>query len=142
MVGNYADAHVAASRPGECFVGSGSFRESYLINGVIYKIVYEGDGYLVNLDEWDNYENMCEAVEDNIAIPETSLWPVGPMPVIAMQYVKGTLMGECYCTPDEECQDWCLPEEILDRLYDYGYTDPSYGNVIYDGRTYWVVDFQ
>lgn len=145
MTGTMTDAAYAATLPGACFLGEGSFRVAYLINGIVYKVTWDGDGCgdNANLSEWEHYHKVVASLPVGVKVPATTLYPVGGMPVIAMEHVKGLTMGECYCTPDEECDDDCLPTEIVDSLYRAGLSDCGYGNVIRDERgTYWVVDFQ
>src|SRR6478609_7149367 len=108
MIGNLNDAALAANGLAEP-IGIGSYRRAYLINGVVYKVTYDGDGRgdNANLYEWDTYVsfNGWPDLPKGIRVPETSLWPVGGMPVIAMTYVDGAPMGECFCAPGEDCCD-------------------------------------
>ena len=141
MVGNIDDAALAARDIAGYRLGIGAYRKTYLINGVVYKVTYDGDGRgdNANLSEWSNYTDTGVPF---VRFPETTLWPVGGMPVIAMTYVDGLLMGECYCTPDEECQDSCLSDDERDMIEKVtGVCDLGYGNVIVTPGVYWVVDF-
>src|SRR6478752_102212 len=123
MIGNLADATLAVSGNAE-WLGAGAYRGAFLINGVVYKVCLENDvpGTQANLDEWEFYPIACDIVPEGCAVPETMLYAVGPCPVIAMAYVEGTPMGECYCTPDEPHSN-CLPLHIETALSTAGFFD-------------------
>ena len=138
MIGNKADATKALMREVKPFSTFGGDRLVYLINGVIYKVSRAGGDYYNHME----YDNMMRGESDGfINYPLTHLFNIGDRAVIAMEYISGDPVGECYCLDDNECGDDCLSEDTLDRIAAHGMTDRCYGNLIMrDGQLY-IVDF-
>lgn len=119
-------------------IGEGSYRVVYRQGNVVYKVEYdEGITAHANEFEWENYKGF-HSLPANVLIPDMELYHVDGIPVIAAEYIDGTAMGDCEssCYGDE-CIGACLPIELEHDLFEY---DLCYGNVIFDGGTYWIVD--
>lgn len=140
MIGNLVDATLAQRRHFPMF-DRGSARDVYLINGIIYKVETEEDA---NNVEFANLINITD-IPANIGIPDFSMHVVDGRPVMAMEYISGVKVYTCQCFDiglyECDCDTECiLTGDILARLKSVGLTDFVYGNVIYDGETYWIVD--
>lgn len=120
-------------------IGEGSFRIVYRQDDVVYKVENdEGIEAHANDSEWyavhsGNYDDL----PDNVRIPEFSRYDINGIVVLSAPYIEGILMGSCYENWHAKSDDhsFCYPEDIA------GYVmDSAYGNVIFDGETYWIVD--
>ena len=139
MIGNQTDAALAADRLATFrFSDEGSSREVYLINGVIYKI--NRNFYMDNQSEFLRASTVFNNLPEGYAIPEVALYG----DVLAMEYIEGTLMGDCIdtvlgmeCSTPNECID-ANDSEILNLM---GWDDQSYGNAIRRDGIIYLIDF-
>lgn len=127
---------------GLTYLGEGNFRTAYLDaeNGLVYKVENE-DGRFFNCNEREFYNyNLSLDLPANVQMPHTVLRVDN---VIVMDYIKGTPMGECSCVPgnlEPDHDKVCLPDYLTERLEAMDF-DLAFGNVVFDGYTYWIVDF-
>lgn len=140
MIGNIEDA-TAAFEGALSRIGDGSSRDVYIDNDkkVVYKVECEPGWYSTNQLEWENYNEFSD-VPLPFVIPETALYDIDGSPVIAMEYIDGQLMAECYCSSDECCTDFCLPRALLDIACTI-INDTSGLNFVYRDGFYYVIDF-
>jgi hypothetical protein len=137
MVGTLAGARMALCDNLEV-IGEGSYRVVYRQGNVVYKVEYdEGITAHANEYEWENYNGYPHFDGDHIGIPDMELYWVDGIPVIAASFIEGQLMGECTRSRYDN-HDSCLPDNIVRDLSMH--YDLAYGNVIFDGETYWIVD--
>lgn len=125
-------------------IGIGSTRRAYLFNDVVYKVARCPEDDYINELEHSVISGLT--VRDPLALPKTSLWSVDGRPVLAMQYIAGFEMGECFCFSELEPDhnQVCLPERILGMLQTLPLSttyDTATGNVIRQDSRYWLVDF-
>jgi len=140
MIGTQEDAERAVSGHLTTF-GYGSSRNCYRVGDVIYK-VNRHKAWNANEDEWLKYQQIVDMVRDEaiIRVPETRLIETISGPVIAMQYINGQPMNECWCIEDKEPHsEECLPKEMVEPLQRL-ITDLGGKNVIFDGALYWIID--
>ena len=119
------------------FSADGSTRMVYLINGVIYKVEgFEG----TNEAEYDKILNTRESLPAGVFYPETSLFTIDGENIIAMEYIEGTAIYDCYCVDmGDECDSVCMTDSekfFLVCLID----DPSGMNIIRNIHGYYIVD--
>lgn len=140
-LGTIAGARKALS--GELpYLGDGCYRTAYLDGNVVYKVENE-EGYeaCANFCEIERYASKPVLPKGFRIVPMRYI-SVGPDSVIAARYIEGQRMGDCYCIDKEPGHDTnCLPDDISIALGEVG-IDASWGNVIYDGSTHWIVDAQ
>lgn len=119
----------------------GSTRDVFLADGTVYKVETLSGA---NLAEWEGYKALSDPRTDlpeDVRVPRTELFYVGPTPVIAMEYVEGTAIGRCYCLQGlETCEASCMTLDEQRALSSY-VADIGGLNVIRatDG-TYWLID--
>src|SRR5690349_10007808 len=111
MIGNLADATTALSRFmvgdwTDILSANGTTRIVYIINGVVYKC--EGESG-VNQTEFEVMSTM--SLPCGFAFPAVNLFQIGDVDVIAMEYVDGIAVAECFCLDFEECDETCAPVE-------------------------------
>jgi hypothetical protein len=92
------------------FSNMGTTRAVYAADDVVYKVETMAGA---NVAEWEGYLAFQQTdLPDEIRIPHTELFYVGPTPVIAMQLVEGQPIARCYCMGFEPHDDTCMtPEE-------------------------------
>lgn len=143
MVGTLEDARHAASGIATPFA-DGCSRDAFLIRGVVYKIENgSDDSEDANSHEWENYKRIRSLeLPHNAAVPPTELYHVDGIPVIAMEYINGKSVGECYCIPGDD-HSACISQDIIDELSKVtGITDFCYGNLILRDGTLYIVDLE
>ena len=142
MIGTREDAALALSdfrmhRTGNVLSFYGSNRAVYLINGIVYKINNGEVDDDVNAIEYRNVNSI--ELDKGYKFPETSLYTVNGESVIAMEYIDGTAVAECYCTADEECDEQCAPDDIVSYFESLGLECGGYNAIINDEAT-WIID--
>jgi len=139
MVGNENDATLALAGSLE-FLGEGCTRRVYIDDAhtVVYKVEHF-DQEVAHTSNYDEVETAARAtvLPDNVRIPAMTLYPNG---VLAMEYIDGNPLGECFCTADEECYDDCLSSDMVDKLSKVSPDCISWGNVILREGIYYLVD--
>lgn len=140
MIGNFADAAraVAYESAGDwdyLLSAEGTTRMVFLINGVVYKI---DSGFGANVAEYENITAYRDMLPEGFLFPETSLFHVNGMDVIAMEYIEGVGVAACYLE-NETCDGTCAPQEVVDVLNDF-HLDSGGMNVIINDSGYWIVD--
>jgi len=139
MVGNIEDATHALNPAAHLMFllsSHGSTRDVFLINDVVYKVERQSDW--VNATE---YEVMTtKRLPVGVFYPEVSLYDIDGTEVIAMDYIEGTFIYECFCSlSDDTCDSMCMTEherEFLIPLLD----DPSGLNVVRNEHGYYIID--
>lgn len=127
MVGNAHDAALAfnGTLP---VLGEGSTRYAYISEDMstVYKVERfdVSDEHTANRDEYALSKSL--SVPAPYLIPPMTLYPNG---VLAMPYYGGTLMGECYCLPDEEHYG-CHDEATRAFLYSVSPDCTTWGNTV------------
>lgn len=143
MIGSMLDADAAIS--GEAmFLAEGSARAVYVLNNVVYKIETESG---CNDFEYDNLVRLGSVtLPDGIALPAWNVFTVDGIKIIAMEYIDGTPVGECYCDwAGTECNcptDSKAPLGILTACRNLGIEDLAVGNLIYRDGVYYLVDLE
>jgi hypothetical protein len=123
-------------------IGQGNFRVVMRQGPTVYKVEYdEGIDLCSNQTEVDNLDRLrAISMHPRIKLPDAYLYVTEGVPVVAMEYIDGTLMGDCFCLPREgHDPDACLPDDIVKYLVSLG-IDTSYGNVIKSGKDYYLID--
>lgn len=139
MIGSREDA--AAALYGELpHLDDGTSRRAYLSDGVVYKVNIN-DSWDDNLDEWNRYVRLKgEYMDPNVCLPETWLYEIDGKSVIAMEYIEGTGLAECYCNPDSEPHtDGCMTDEAKNLIRKY-IDDLGGMNVILSDNIYYIID--
>lgn len=141
MIGTYADAAFALEGALD-YLDQGTSRNVFISDGVVYKVNNTSDDFDDNEYEWRNYSRLVGVeVDERIGIPRCSIFNVNGKNVIAMEYIEGQAMSECWCgMHDEAHTTTCLPPSILHIVKQY-IGDTGGANVIFDGKLYWPIDF-
>lgn len=146
MTGNITDARRAASADLPTLSNSGSTRWVYRVGDTVYKVGLDSEGDEANIVEHETAQSLRNTAPDWIYVPDTSLYYVDDVPVIAMPFINGMETGECLNKAfdpelDCECNNQCLPEHIQGVIQDLAFDAVSHGNVILmeDGR-YALID--
>ena len=137
MVGNAKDA--ARALAGSLrLIGEGCSRYVYVSDDetVVYK-VHRYDEVPEHSTNSDEYARRNLVVPKPLAVPPMTLYPNG---VLAMPYYRGTMAGECFCTPNESHDDTCLPSHLVDMLYTVGEDCATWGNTVWCGETLYLID--
>lgn len=140
MIGNTDDAAYALRMYRENDISDllscdGSTRMVYLINGVVYKVnTYDG----TNEDEYDNISSLI--LPEGYRFPITSLYRVLGEDIIAMEYISGQCVCECYCTQDEECAPDCAPRDVVATMEDLNLDIGGFNVIVDDNGIYYIVD--
>jgi len=141
MIGNETDAAYAlnmfdAGDDSELLSMDGSTRTVYLIGGIVYKVE---SGDLINANRFE-FENMLSIpLPVGVYFPDVSLYTINGRDVIAMEYISGQRVAECYCTDMEECESDCAPRDIVALMEDMN-LDPCGYNVIINGNGAYIID--
>lgn len=144
MTGNATDA-ARALMFHECrswahaFSRDGSTRTVFLINGVIYKV--EDYGFQgINAIEYDNMRNMSSVLPAGVFFPAASLFTIGDVDVIAMEYIRGQAIYQCACDfSGDKCDPCCMTDEERDILVPI-MDDPSGFNAIRTDTGVYIID--
>lgn len=129
MTGNLTDAARALAYDGE-IIGEGSSRIVFRINDIVYKVLTYDDVYFnANAAEYENISTFVD--NEMVRVPRSTYFD--DIDVIAMEYVEGTPVGECYCLAGEKHYR-CLTPIEREIIADTGMTDMSYGNIIRDNN--------
>lgn len=138
MIGTAENAALALTDPRQFVLSDdGSTRSVYLIDGVVYKREH---WYGINSTEYDNILNGKADLPEGVSYPEVSLYTIDGTDVIAMEYVKGMAIYECYCEDmGDPCSDMCMTDKERDILIDC-LDDPSGRNVIRCDSGYVIID--
>lgn len=140
MVGNAQDAAKVVNGEFGPPPFWGSTREVYRVGDIVYKVGSHTD----NESEYDMY--CAISIGDmlpkfpNIALAETSLHYVGDIPVIAMEFIDGLAVGECFCISDDEHNEDCLDIDMICAIRSIGISDTNYGNIMLKDGIYYIVD--
>ncbi len=124
-LGSIDDARHALLGLSDC-LDAGTNRTAYLINGVIYKVMFHPD-YPDNRFEYQNYMQWSRLSLDPIArLPYTFLWEVDGVDVIAMEYVSGEPIDN-------------NETEYVESLFPFS-SDIWWANVLVNEDGYWLID--
>lgn len=143
MIGNETDAALALADALPVLSVNGSTRKVYRTGDVVYK-VNNGDYYYdANLEEFLTIKEAKSIANlaDNVFIPETALHTVNGVNVIAMEYVEGTAVAECYCSDESEHDDTCMTNDVWEKVNGI-LSDPSgFNTIVKDNGDIYVIDF-
>ncbi len=144
MPGTIEDATLAVSgRLPE--IGRGCSRVVFLKDNVVYKVEHHDDDINnnANEDEYFNFTYLRDiTLPPNVGIPDTSLFWVGNVPVIAMDFIPGHPIAECYCYIGREaCNEFCMPDDVRMMLMPF-INDTAGFNVIEYNGLYWIIDME
>lgn len=121
------------------FSNNGSTRRIYDAGNCVVKI-NKSDSWQDNAIEWENYQDVFNReLPPVVRLPWCEFYQIDGNDIIVMQKIEGQLVRQCSCYM-EECDDWCLPEPEAIMLASI-INDLSGLNVIYDGTSYWPIDF-
>ena len=138
MIGTLEDATLATTLGyGDPeFLADGSTRAAFLINGVVYKVDMCGD--MAPTNEYEYSRIRRTALPDGVFFPKTELYDVDGTFVIAMEYIEGQIMHECWgeCTPH---YPECMTTEVLDKVGPV-LDDTGGDNVIVNDEGIWIID--
>lgn len=139
MIGTYEEAEMALDG-GLPWLDNGTSRVAYLSNGVVYKVNIN-DAWDDNMVEWNHYTLLKRQYMDpEVALPETYLHQINGKSVIAMEYITGTGVSECWCISDKEPHaENCMSPEIR-RLVTKYIDDIGGMNVIVSENRYYIID--
>lgn len=124
VVHEYAESYPFELPPGWTFLGHGAWRNAFLSpTGVVYKLQI-GDQDTANYEEYQNYLEIIKTPIPGWYVPEVDLYSVGPIDIIAMEYIEGE--------PDDdvEAEDYYFPEEWFEATNSWGIEDVSPFNII------------
>lgn len=139
MTGNAIDAALALTKVAPVFSYDGSTRIVYLINDVIYKVECNKE-LPWNANEYDYMLNMRTALPAGVFFPEVSMFTIDGVDVIAMEYIKGQPIRQCYCIDvGDDCDEFCWTGDEVYLLSEC-VSDPSGMNVIRTSRGYYIID--
>lgn len=128
MIGNEDNARLALDGYLRLLSAHGSTRIVYIADDVVYKIEAYGE-IGTNLAEYDNASRLNAILPEGYFVPEVALYDFTDGNVLAMDYITGQEMGECYCLDNEPHTDTCMPFEACRVIAQY-ITDNSGMNVI------------
>lgn len=160
MIGTNEEAQLIAewplspeeAPPGWRILGEGTFRRAYLSpSEVVYKKeLFRIKGVAGNRSEDKNLRKAVEISVPGWRIPEHHLFETEEgVPIMAMEYVIGTFMEECYCDTDPEyryCEcsrpsGKCIMDILNEPYAHWGLTDTHQDNVIVEeDGTYALID--
>jgi|SRR5690606_1543326 len=118
MIGTYADAALALSMhldndSSMLLSADGTTRMVYLIGGVVYKVGSDFD----NRNEFENITANADNLPEGVCFPKVDLFEVAGNDIIAMEYIEGQAMSECFCEYYKEPHtNTCMPPWILDLV--------------------------
>lgn len=136
MLGNENDAALALAGSLE-LIGEGCTRRVYIDDArkVVYKV--EHFDMAVHTANYDEIERSHIVTPHPIVVPTMHLFDNG---VLAMEYVNGTMAGECYCLPNEVCDDTCMSEDILSVLRTISPDAGTWGNTVWKDGLLYLID--
>lgn len=143
MIGNMADAAQALSdymqgNDDRLLSADGTTRMVYLINGVVYKIHHVKE-QTENVDEFYRIRNHSDILPEGVYYPEVGLFEIDNDNIIAMEYIEGRQVAECFCTPDESCDDSCMPMHVWESVHTV-LGDTGGFNVVLNDKGIWIID--
>lgn len=125
MIGSQTDATAALAGSLPLYSNLGSTRLVYRVGNVVYKVNSGDWGYDCNLAEWEAIDDIA-GLPNGVYIPDTALYNVNGKNVIAMEFIEGTAVAECYCADfGDECDDTCMPAHVWEKIN--GYLDDTSG---------------
>lgn len=138
MIGNETDARLAVERALPLLTHLGSTRTVYLQGNVVYKVESTFEDIGINAME---YRRMTtEPTNTGVFFPDVSLFDIDGTQVIAMEYIHGQAMAECYCMEGvEECLPDCMPDSVW-QLVNGTLDDTGGFNVIVNERGIFIID--
>ena len=139
MIGNMEDAMRAVedNLSGRNYIGAGMSRNVYVYDNVVYKVGCSN----TNIMEHDNLNHFRD-IADDVVIPYSTLYRVGSSLVLAMPYISGQLLCECYCCVS--CTDnntGHLTAEQNDIIMQYIYDTGGDNVVLTDTGDLVIIDF-
>lgn len=138
MTGTEENARLALARALPVLSYQGSTRIVYLCDNVVYKVEtnLEDDG--INAYEYDRMTTIVP--NEGVFFPDVSLYTFDGTDVIAMEYIEGQAMAECYCIEGvEECTETCMPDYVW-QLVNGTLDDTGGYNTIVNERGIYIID--
>lgn len=144
MIGNLSEATLAYEHALPILSNEGTGRTVYRVYDVVYKVDKEQGS---NAAELTNYNRLCSLpLPAHIGIPMVEAYDIGDEIVIAMEYIDGERIGECFAEQaglDCDCDSEHLPAEIEGTLRSVGMGgDLHEGNIIYSNGIYYLIDLE
>lgn len=137
MIGSEIEAEAALAGTLE-LLGEGCSRYVYInpSKTVVYKVEhYENGAHSCNESE---FSRAGIVLPPPIVIPDMFLFPNG---VLAMEYVEGTMAGECNCAwTGEEHDETCLPDELVDEVTKISSDAATWGNSVWQNGSLFLID--
>jgi hypothetical protein len=138
MIGTQEDANRAVAGDLRVLSSYGCTRMVYIANDVVYKVPLSSEFDSCNRDEFRIMSDSSN-LPDGVFYPEVSLFNVNGIDVIAMEYISGQRMAECYCVAPEVCAPDCMPNHVWELVN--GVLDDTGGfNVIVNDSGVWIID--
>jgi hypothetical protein len=141
MIGTIEEAEYALAGESH-FLARGTARDVYIADGIVYKVEIESGSNDYEIDNLIRLSNMT--LPPMLAVPEWNVYNVDGRSVIAMPFIEGREVGECYCDfTGTECDcppDSKAPISVIAACQSVGITDLSVGNLIYRDGIYYIVD--
>lgn len=140
MIGSQTEAAAALAGTLPLYSDLGSTRLVYRHGSVVYK-VNDGDwGYDSNVAEYENAKAMS-GLPDGVYIPEVALYNVNGKNVIAMEYVEGTAVAECYCYDiGDPCDDTCMSTDVYLKIKDFLDDTAGFNTIIKANGDIYLID--
>jgi hypothetical protein len=119
----------------------GSTRMVYRFDNVIYKVNLDAWNTDWNRIEWDRIANVDVDLPENVRYPEANLFEVNDTAVIAMEFIDGQPISECYCLSNiEECEDDCMTDDEVNLLVPLMSDPGGFNTIRCDDGTYVIID--
>lgn len=144
MTGNRIDAADALAGLLPILSTNGSTRTVYRIGNVVYKVnQYFEANYDANVEEYRNIAaiNANGNLPDGVYVPNVSLYVVGMHNIIAMDYVEGTAVAECYCEMSNDTHtNTCMTNDVWEKVN--GFLDDLSGlnTIVKDNGDIYLID--
>lgn len=111
MIGNEGHARAALARDLPVLSYAGSSRTVYLMDNVVYKVENNLEDKGTNAYEFERMTTIKPST--GVFFPAVSLYTIDGTDVIAMEYINGQSVSECYCIEGiEVCEADCMPDSV------------------------------
>lgn len=128
MTGNADHAALALAGDLPILSDMGSTRMVYLYDNVVYKVNTGVWNYDANLEEFNIAQEISNVrtLPEGVYIPAVTLYSIEGHNVLAMEYIEGTAVAECYCAmANDVCTDTCMSDDVWQKVN--GYLDDTSG---------------
>lgn len=141
MIGTYADAALALGMyldydHSMLLSADGTTRMVYLIDGIVYKVGSDSD----NRWEFENITANADNLPEGVFFPKVALFEVAGSKVIAMEYIRGQVMAECFCHVGEQHGSTCMPADIFAKVRDVIDDTGGENVIVTDNGDIYIID--